>query len=127
MCIDQAIHERPQFISRTRDKAVLLSESTLCSLLSFIKFDCQIQKDGEAFVITNEIISDIITSGETEELAKEDLCRQLLEYAEDYYTEFGLYSRSPNRKEHPPYVMLFLTLGSPDKLMGILQCRAGKN
>lgn len=125
MIMDQAIYEKPQFISRTHDKSILISMDMLSSLLDCFVIPYYIEADKECVVITNDVIEDIIGSGENEETAINDFCEQLFDYARDYYKEFGLFSRSPNRKSHFPYVMRILTMGSPEEIREMIECQAG--
>jgi len=127
-CIDRAVHDRPQFVNRTRDGVVVIGERFFDDLLASAVIHCTITKDedGTAFV-TNGELSDLIGSGETEAAAIRDLATQLVEYAAEYYENYALYSRSPNRKRHLPYVLRILTLGEPDAVREILVCQSGKS
>ena len=128
MAIDKAVHDRPQFIQRTRDHAVLLGEDFLNAVLANIKFTCNIQhEEDKTIILTNNQISDIIASGKTLDEAKSDMAAQLYDYALEYYTEFGLYSRTPNRKDHVPYVIKLLMTNDLTEIEGMLVCRNGKN
>ena len=110
--IDKAIYERPQFIKRTRDYAVLLSTDILSSVLSGMRLHYNIAKEEDGtFVLSCIEMDDIIACGKTEDDAKDDMADQLQEYAEEYYNEFVLYSRSPNRKDHLPYILRILKIG----------------
>ncbi len=119
--MDKAIYERPQFIKRTRDHAVLLSTDILSFVLSgmLLHYSVAKEKDG-SFVLSCTEIDDIIASGKTEDDAKEDMADQLQEYTDEYYEEFALYSRAPNRKDHLPYVLKILSLRSKDKIKEML-------
>ena len=128
LTIDKAVHERPQFIKRTHDKVVLISDEYLYVILDQFRIDCNVKKEKDGtFILTNEIIDDIIATGNSLEKAKEDLSNQLLDYAREYYESFDLYSKAPNRKKHLAYVMKILMLGDPVLVEGILVCQDGKN
>ncbi len=127
-CIDLAVHERPQFVSRTRDGVVLIGERFFDDLLETATIHCTFEDEsGGGYILTNEEISDIIASGKTKPEAMHDLAEQLLEYAAEYYENYSLYSRSPNRKAHIPYVLRILTLAEPNAVEGIFECRDEKN
>jgi len=127
--IDKAIYERPQFINRTKDHAVLIGADIFKSILAsvLVHYTSQYDKKSNTFVFVAEEISDIISYGQTEEEALDDLAKALLEYAHEYYDEFGLYSRTPNRKAHLPYVVKMLMLDDPQKIKELLVCQNGKN
>lgn len=62
-----------------------------------------IEEDGSITLSLNEV--DLIENAETEDAAKLALAQSILEYAKDFYREFDLWSTSPNRKEHVPYII----------------------
>ena len=47
---------------------------------------------------------DLVTEMETSEEALEDIVEAMKDYAEEYMNEIQLYSNSPNRAHHLPYV-----------------------
>ena len=47
---------------------------------------------------------DLVTEMSTSEEALEDIVGAMRDYAEEYLKEFELYSRSPNRAHHLPYI-----------------------
>ena len=107
---DSVVRERPQFIRRTHDEMVLSSFETMLSLLKEYKFTasgCK-EKDGSVSLALNEM--DIVVNGATIEIARQRMGEAILEYAEEYYENYALYSHSPNRKSHEPYVMKALLI-----------------
>jgi antitoxin YefM len=50
-------------------------------------------------------IPDLFDECATMDELKKSLAVQLKEYAEDYASQFQLYSNSPNRKGHLPFIM----------------------
>ncbi len=127
--IDKAIYDRPQFINRTKDVTLLVGAELLNSILSssVIHYSAHYDKKDKIYVITNTEIEDIIASGDSLEEAETDLAASLLEYAHEYYDEFGLYSRTPNRKGHLPFVIRLLSLDNVDKVKEMLVCQNGKS
>ena len=127
--IDRAIYDRPQFIKRTRDHAILVGTETLKNVMAAVLINCKLEYDKESknYVLTNEAIEDIIAYGESEEAALNDMAQQLLDYAHEYYEEFGLYSRTPNRKGHLPYVIKALMLDNVEKVKGMIICQNGES
>ena len=59
--------------------------------------------------------------------AKKLLAQSILGYAEDYYMDFSLYSNSPNRKEHIPYVFKALIADDIKKIEDLIQCLDGES
>ena len=74
---------------------------------------------------TDEI--DLIVNAETEEEAITKLAEEILEYAEDFYNEFNVWSIAPNRKAHIPYVFKVLILDDIKKVEELISCQNGKN
>ena len=58
---------------------------------------------------------DLATQGDTPEEAFEDLIDMVIEYAEEYKAEYDLYSKSPNRAGHWPYLNEVLKRGLDPK------------
>ena len=107
---DSVVREKPHFIKRTRDELVLTSYATMLSLLQgyhFTATECK-ESDGSVSLALHEI--DLVVNGLTVELAKKEMGEAILEYAEEYYENFSLYSNTPNRKDHVPYVMKALLI-----------------
>lgn len=50
----------------------------------------------------------LVANASTIENLKEELARQMVEYANEYEDEFVLYFNAPNRRAHAPYVMNIL-------------------
>ena len=48
---------------------------------------------------------DLATEGNTTEEALDDLIDMAIDYAEQYMEEFELFSKSPNRAAHKPYIL----------------------
>ena len=124
--IDSVIHVRPAFIKRTRDKMVLCSNDTVRQLVRTtpIAANSFIEDDGS--VTLSMVDVDLVVNADTIEAAKSELINDLIEYAEEYYQNFELYSRSSNRKDHFPLVMKVLTAASKEELEDAVQCQNGK-
>ena len=83
--------------------------------------------DADLLLYQLEEIPDIFTEVASDAEALDVLAGDLLEYAKTYYGDFALYSHSPNRVRHLPYVMRALALGTPAKVREMLVCQAGKS
>ena len=124
--IDNAVYIRPQFIRRTRNHVVMLGEQMLNQILSHTILPVSIYEENGEYLAVNDVIEDLIGYGSTVDEATDSFCRALMEYAEEYYEEFELYSHSPNRKEHLPYVFRVLSSPSESAVKEMLQCQIGK-
>lgn len=125
--IDNTIREKPQFIRRTRDYMMLADIEFLEILLEPYKFTAKKlkEKDKSITLVLNEI--DLVVNAETEEEAITKLAEEILEYAEDFYNEFNIWSVAPNRKAHIPYVFKVLILDDIKKIEELISCQNGKN
>jgi hypothetical protein len=124
---DSVIHNKPKFIKRTRDKMWFSNLEIMSELLEVYHFTAikYIEKDGSITLSLNEI--DLVENGPDEQTARLNLAKAILEYSLDYYNEYEVYSRSPNRKKHIPYIFKALIIDDPEKIGEILQCQDGKN
>jgi uncharacterized Fe-S radical SAM superfamily protein PflX len=59
--------------------------------------------DGEKFCAYCPEL-DLVTEMDTYEETIEDMIEAIKDYANEYTTEFNLYSKSPNRAHHLPYI-----------------------
>lgn len=124
---DSVIHEKPKFIKRTRDKMWFSNLETISELLEAYHFSAMkyIEHDGSITLSLNEI--DLVENGKDEQEARLNMGKAILEYALDYYNEYEMYSHSPNRKKHIPYIFKALIIDNPEQIGDMLQCQDGKN
>ena len=124
--VDSVIREKPQFIKRTRDYVMLSNMDTLESLLTAYSFHATVfsEDDGSVTISLDEI--DLAENGADEHQAHAKLARAILEYAEDYYSDFTYWARG-NRKAHIPYVFKALLLNDVEKIGGLIECRHGES
>jgi len=124
---DSVIREKPKFIKRTRDCLWLSSIETMSNILQGYKFtaDKYTEEDGSVTLSLNEM--DIVENGQNEHDAVKKLSESILEYANEYYDEYELYSRSSNRKGHLPYVVKALIMDDVDMIGEEIVCHDGKN
>ena len=119
--IDKVIHCKPQFVQRTHNKMVMIEEGELNGLLSSLSIPVKLEREDDgSFLATNSVIEDVFSVGATKEAAINELCKDLIEYAHEYYDEYDIYSKSPNRKKHAPYVMRILSSPSEESVRGML-------
>lgn len=126
--LDGAVYGKPQYIKRTRNHVIMISEDMLLSLLENAKLHVSVNKneDGSFFVLCDEI-EDIISTGGSAEEALTAFCEYVSDYANEYYENYDLYSRAPNRKPHLPYVMRILSSPTAENVKEMLICQAGRN
>ena len=109
--LDKVSHERPAYVKRTHDNVAIVSVSTLNLMLS---------------VTLSAVDLDIVVNEENEQAAKRRLAEYIKEYAEEFYEEYPLWSKAPNRVGHIPYVFKALTLDTNEIEKAII-CQDGKN
>lgn len=124
--IENVVRDRPQFIKRTRDYLVLADIKLFESLLSAYQFsaDMYVEADGSVTMSLDEI--DLVENAKSQEAASLLLGKAILEYAEEFYDEFSLWSAAPNRKSHIPYVLKALIINDAKKIGDSIICQAGK-
>lgn len=124
---DSVIHEKPKFIKRTRDKMWFSNLDTMSEILQAYQFSAikYWEDDGSVTLSLNEI--DLIENGADERKARRKLGEAILEYSLEYYNEYEMYSHSPNRRKHIPYIFKALIIDDPEKIGDILQCQDGEN
>ena len=70
---------------------------------------------------------DIIENGKDDKEVRLKMEKAILEYSTEYYDEYEMYSRSPNRKKHIPYIFKALIVDFPKKIGDMLQLQGGEN
>ena len=124
---DSVIHNKPKFIKRTRDKMWFSNLETMAEILEAYQFTAKkfIEEDNSVTLSLNEM--DLVENGKDEQEARLNLANAILEYSMEYYNEYEMYSHSPNRKKHIPYIFKALIIDNSEKIGEIIQCQDGKN
>lgn len=124
--VDATVRVKPQFFKRTRDYLFLSSFHFMEELLAGYSFSAvrMEEEDGSVTLSLNEI--DLVENGRDERDARSKLASSILEYAEDYYSDFSYWGSAPNRKSHIPYVFKALFIGDIQKIGESIRCQAGK-
>jgi len=78
-----------------------------------------IEEDGSITLSLNEM--DLIENEQTEEAAVLTLAQSILEYAKDFYGEFDLWSKAPNRNDHIPDIINALMLDNINKIASCIK------
>lgn len=124
---DSVIHNKPKFIKRTRDRMWFSNLEIMSQILEAYHFTAikYVEEDESITLSLNEI--DLIAHGADEAEARLLLGQAILEYSMDYYNEYELFSNSPNRKKHIPYIFKALIIDQAEKIGDILQCQDGES
>lgn len=125
--LDAVIREKPVFIKRTRDYMMLCSTDMVSQLVCGVRIVADQFNEADGSVTLSAADLDIVSNGPDLPSAKAALASDIMEYAEEYYHEFELYSRAPNRKSHLPYVIKALTARSGKELEDAVICQNGKS
>jgi hypothetical protein len=98
----------PQIIVRGRsgkERVVVVNPEQFAEALAGYRFDPEVVfSDGEVVVRVEQL--GILAAGATFEEAVEDAVRQIREYAQEYFRDWPLYSRT-DRRSHLPLLMRF--------------------
>jgi len=123
--IDTVVRERPVFIQRTRDHLMLANLNLIEALTNNCAFTAgRYQEDDGSVTLTLDQM-DIAVNAPSETEAIMALAGDLHEYALDYYENYPVWSISPNRKEHLPYVVKVLIAADIKKIGDMITCRDG--
>jgi len=93
--MDKAVRERPEFIRHNQNEMILASLTLFESVLAACKYTAHkmLEDDGSVTLLLDEL--DLVENGLNEFDAKYALAKSILEYAEDFYDNFYLYSLAP--------------------------------
>lgn len=68
---------------------------------------------------------DLVTETDTPEEAVEDMIEAMKDYAEEYIEDFELYSKSPNRAHHLPYIRAIESCKTDWELKMLIEIKHG--
>lgn len=125
--MDSVVHVRPAFIKRTRDRMMLCNIDTIAQLVEGLRFVADRHDEDDGSVTLSLVDLDIAVNEPDEQTAIHSLAADISEYADEYYQNYEVYSKAPNRRAHLPYVMKALTAQTLKELEGAVVCRVGKN
>ena len=124
--LDSVVHDKPAYIKRTHDYIALIDISTLNKILGGYKFYTDVFNEDDGSITLSMRDMDIIINDADRDSAIRRLASYIKEYAEEFYSEYNLWSNAPNRKSHIPYVFKALTLDE-DAIIEEIICQDGKN
>ncbi len=123
--LDSVLHERPAYIKRTRDSVALVNMETMKEILRGYSFEATEYSEDDGSITLSLIDMDIVVNAPDEKEARDRLAVDIKEYAEEYYDNYSIWSVSPNRKKHIPYVLKALIYDISDIEKEIV-CHVGK-
>ena len=118
---------RPSFIKRTHDRMFLSSVDNMLNLLADVRYECVAFKEDDGSCTASLKTMDLVENAGTRDDALKALSEAIFDYAEEYYDNYELYARSPNRSSHLPYVTKALLLGSAEKVREEMAWQSGAN
>lgn len=120
---DNIAKSKPQFVKSHHDEWAALSKDQLRSILETFVFTATVytEDDGSKTVSLDDF--GIVANEETFELAIREVAELLVDYAEEYFSDFELYSKSPNRKSHLPYIINVLIQDDLKEVAQLIKCR----
>lgn len=124
---DSVIRDKPKFIKRTRDKMWFSNLEIMAEILQAYNFTARrfIEDDGSVTLSLNEI--DLVENGADDKEVRLNMANAIMDYSLEYYDNYALYSSSPNRRKHIPYIFKALIADNPEKIGDMIQCQDGKN
>ena len=124
--IDSVIREKPKLIKRSRDYIFTADINTISTILNVYTFKATLYNEDDGSVTASLEDFDIIVNGDNTNDVLDKLAQDLIEYSNEYYDEYELYSKSTHRKSHLPYILNVLTKDSISQIRGLIKCQAGK-
>ncbi len=94
---------------------IMVQEKSLSILLAL---------DGERFCAYCPEL-DLVTELDTPEEAVEDMIESIKDYAEEYLKDIELYSKSPNRSHHLPYIKAISSCKTDWELRMLVEIKHG--
>lgn len=94
---------------------IMIKEKSLSILLA---------QDGEKYCAYCPEL-DLVSEMDTPEEAIEDMIDAMKDYAEEYMKDYELYSKSPNRAHHLPYVKAIFTCKTDWELRMLIEIKHG--
>jgi len=123
--IDTAAREKPVFIRRTRDNLMLADLGFVEALISNCVLTAERYREDDGSVTLTLDQIDVAVNAPSEPEALVALSSDLQAYALEYYEHYPIWSISPNRKEHLPYVVKVLIAGDLKRIGDMIACRDG--
>ncbi|SHK58694.1 hypothetical protein [Alicyclobacillus tolerans] len=106
---DATVSGQPQVVKRDGDIIIVTSLNQMRELLTAypLNYEYEVDEDGR-FAGSICKIELIVADGATVEELRLNLANQLIEYANDYMSDFSRYFNAPNTRPHFPYALRVL-------------------
>ena len=123
--LDSVVRVKPAYVKRTHDSIAMIGISTLNEILGGYHFYADEYKESDGSITLSLRDMDIVVNDVDHESALKRLAAYIKEYAEEFYSEFDLMSKAPNRRNHIPYVFKALTIDE-ESILEDTVCQDGK-
>lgn len=119
--LNDATRKAPVFIKRNSDSLCLMNVNFLMDMLENFSLNVTktINDDGTVTFSCNELgISKTVPDTDR---AVKLFAQDIWEYAENFYKDYGYWSKVISKKSHIPYVMKILMMYSPENIADIIE------
>ena len=116
---DSVIHEKPMILKRRKYEAVLVERSLLQMMLEYATIEVSCVQGKDKWIYRASKL-DVIAEGSTKVEAEENLCEELVKYAEEVYDNFMFYYYGQNIKSKLPYIFHILNCEDIEEVKNIL-------
>ena len=124
---DFVARKKPSLIKRTHDILYFSSKENMLKLLSSTRYECNVYKEDDGSYTASSATMDLAENADSKDAVFTALANSILEYAEEYYENYALYSNAPNRVSHLPYITKALLLGDVNQIKEELVCLNGRS
>ena len=124
--IDSVVRERPAFINRVHDNVAMLDSNLLLELLKDYKYQIVLEQEDDGSFTGYVKNLDLVENADDKQGCIDSIITSMKDYAIDYYTEFGYWSKAPNRMSHIPYILKLL-ISSDDRIREDIECQDGRS
>lgn len=125
--IDSIIREKPKVIKRSRDMIVAISFDMLKEILAVEKLNVTLlpEDDGSISAVIDEL--DLVANAPDEDQVIQELAKDTIEYANEYYDEFSYWYSAPNHRKHLAHVLAILACNPENVAKELFICQVGKS
>lgn len=114
--VEMASIGKPKLIKGHKKCLWFSDTATMADILKAYTFSAKsrIEDDGSITLLLNELY--IIRNGFDEKDVRLSMGQAILKYAKEYYNDYALYSNSPRRRRHIPYVFKALIMDNEEAI-----------
>lgn len=118
--VDKVTRLKPAVVKRSRDYFAAMSLEHLNMILSPYRFTLGYEQESDGSFSGSIKELDMVANAQGLEELKEQLAKDVIDYAHEYMEEFQLYYNAPNRRSHFPYVIRALIQPDVVAVMGLM-------